>query len=107
MANDDILLVNAKVGDLAKALAYHLGLALSNNESCSTDDPSKEVKKHYVYGYQGLMDLLSIGKTTAYNILKSGAIDSAVIQRGKLIIIDSDLAMELLRLQKKKQRKRK
>lgn len=104
MGNEDILLVNASVGDLAKALAYHLGLALSDKELGTVDDPKKEVKKHYVYGYQGLCDFLKIGKTSVYKLLKSGVIDAAVTQKGKILIVDSDMVLDLLKVHKKNRR---
>jgi len=69
-------------------------------------DERKNVRKHYVYGYQGLCDLLSVGKTTVYKLLKSGAITPAIYQRGKILVVDSDMALELLDRGKKNNKKK-
>ena len=67
------------------------------------DDPEPlEVKKHLVYGLQGLCDLLSCSISTAARIKKSGVIDAAISQTGKIIVIDADLALDLLNSHKKR-----
>lgn len=67
------------------------------------DEPqSMEVKKHLVYGLQGLCDLLGCSTSTAVRIKKSGVIDAAISQTGKIIVIDADLALDLLNSHKKK-----
>lgn len=53
--------------------------------------------KVYVYGYSGLCELLNCSKPTAWRILRSGVIKKAVSQAGRKIVIDRDLALELLR----------
>ncbi len=66
-----------------------------------------EVKKHLVYGMQGLCELLGCSMTTAGRIKKSGVLDPAISQIGKVIVIDSDLALDLINTSKKrKTRKR-
>ena len=67
------------------------------------DDPEPlEVKKHLVYGLQGLCDLLGCSISTAARIKKSGVIDAAISQTGKIIVIDADLALDLLNSHKKR-----
>ena len=56
-----------------------------------------KVKKHYVYGIQGLCDLLGCSQTTAHRIKSSGVIDAAISQNGNIIVIDADLALDLLK----------
>lgn len=51
----------------------------------------------YVYGISGLANLLGCGKTKAQEIKNSGTIDDAIIQNGKKLIINADLALELLK----------
>ena len=51
-------------------------------------------QKHYVYGLKGLCSLLGCSISTAARIKQSGAIDAAVSQRGKIIVIDADLVLE-------------
>lgn len=62
----------------------------------------KSVKKHYVYGLQGLSDLLGCSLSTSARVKRSGAIDAAISQQGKIIVIDADLALDLLNVQKKR-----
>ena len=51
----------------------------------------------YAQGLDGLAELLGCSKRTAQNIKTSGKIDKAVYQEGRMIIIDADKAIELLR----------
>lgn len=59
-----------------------------------------KVKKHYVYGLQGICDLLGCSTSTATRIKRSGVIDAAVSQHGNTIIVDADLAIDLLKVRK-------
>lgn len=60
-------------------------------------EPQKEdASKHYVYGLSGLAKLLNCSIVTAHKIKKSGKIDAAVKQIGRKIIVDADLAIELI-----------
>lgn len=90
------LLLNTTLEEFIEALAEGLGLA-SQNEPIE-----KNVKKHYVYGLQGLSDLLGCSLSTSARVKKSGAIDAAISQQGKIIVIDADLALDLLNVQKKR-----
>ncbi len=58
------------------------------------------VKKHYVYGLQGICDLFGCSIATAARIKKSGLIDDAVSQVGNTIVVDADLAIDLLKVKK-------
>lgn len=53
--------------------------------------------KKLVYGIQGLADFLHCSRATAQRIKISGMLDPAISQSNRIIIIDSDLALELLR----------
>jgi hypothetical protein len=59
-----------------------------------------KVKKHYVYGLQGLCNLFGCSTATASRIKKSGVIDAAISQVGNTIIVDADLALDLLKVRK-------
>jgi hypothetical protein len=63
-------------------------------------DEGVKVKKHYVYGLQGICDLFGCSTATAARIKRSGAIDSAVSQVGNTIVVDADLALDLLKAKK-------
>jgi hypothetical protein len=52
-------------------------------------------KKRYVYGLDGLKDLLGVSKSSAEHIKKSGALDLAIYQNNRTIVIDADMALEL------------
>lgn len=69
-----------------------------------TPDPDEgvKIKKHYVYGLQGLCDLFGCSKATASRIKKSGVIDAAISQAGKMIVVDADLALDIMRVRRRK-----
>lgn len=70
----------------------------SADQACNPDLPA--VPKHYVYGLQGLADLLGCSKSQAARIKQSGVIDPAISQFKKTIIVDADLAVDLLSVRK-------
>ena len=49
---------------------------------------------HYVYGLRGIRDLLGVSHKTA-QLYKDGFLKPAVKQRGRKIVVDADLALEL------------
>lgn len=51
----------------------------------------------YVYGLSGLAKLLGVGKTTAQKLKNEGIFDAAITQTGKKIIVNSELALQLLK----------
>jgi hypothetical protein len=55
----------------------------------------KDYTEGYVYGLKGLAKLLGCSKQHAMRIKASGKLDKAIIQNGRTIIIDSQLALEL------------
>lgn len=70
------------------------------------DNDGVKVKKHYVYGLQGICDLFGCSTATASRIKKSGVIDEAVSQVGNTIVVDADLAIDLLKVRKNKSSRR-
>ena len=89
---------SATLGDLVEALQESLGLAM-------TDAPAEDTTKRLVYGYTGIKELLGCGDTAVWRLLRSGVIDAAVSKHGKIIVVDADLALELLRLNKQHTRR--
>ena len=57
-----------------------------------------------VFGLKGLSNLIGCSKSTALKFKNSGVIDKAVCQIGRKIIIDADLALELLKNKQWKKR---
>ena len=53
-------------------------------------------EKKYVYGIAGIAELFGCSKTTANAIKQSGKIDKAVIQIGRKITVDAELALSLV-----------
>jgi hypothetical protein len=59
------------------------------------DNTPKE--KRLVYGIAGIARLFNCSMTTANRIKASGKIERAVSQLGRTIIVDADLALELMK----------
>jgi hypothetical protein len=57
--------------------------------------------KRYVYGLAGIASLFGCSRTQAHRIKKSGKIDGAIKQTGRLIIVDAEKALELASRKKK------
>ncbi|MGL5277248.1 DUF3853 family protein [Myroides sp.] len=51
--------------------------------------------KRYVYGIAGIAKLFNCSISTANKIKKEGKIKKAILQYGRKIIVDADLALEL------------
>ncbi len=95
----EVLSSDSTVGDLASVMKEALGLKEPGKEIKS--DPFSSTKKHYVYGIKGLAKLLGASSSTAQRIKSSGVLDAAISQNGKIIVIDADLALDLLRISNK------
>lgn len=66
-------------------------------ESVSEQPKQEEVQKRLVYGIAGIAQLFGCSKTTANRIKASGKIDEAITQCGRMITVDADLALSLLK----------
>ena len=53
-------------------------------------------EKHYVYGLQGIQDLFGCSHVTAQHY-KDTFLCKAISQRGRKIVVDADMAMELFK----------
>jgi len=62
------------------------------------DNPSP--KKNLVYGLAGLSRLLGCSTSTAARIKKSGVLAPAIHQTGKIIVVDADLALDLMKVKR-------
>lgn len=56
---------------------------------------NKLSSKRYVYGIRGIANLFGCSISTANKIKKEGKIKEAIIQHGRKIIVDADLALKL------------
>ena len=80
--------------------ALRHGLGLGDSDPSTTQELA--AKKHYVYGRQGLADLLGCSIATVSRIKKSGVLDLAISQKGRIFVTDADMALDLLRVSKKR-----
>ena len=58
--------------------------------------PSEESCKRYVYGIAGIASLFNVSYVTACK-LKDGILQPAVLQQGRKIMCDAELAIKLFR----------
>lgn len=72
------------VGQLREAL--NISQSQNNNNS----------EKKYVYGIGGIAKLIGCSMPTACRIKKSGKLDAAIKQIGRKIIVDAQLALDIL-----------
>lgn len=54
-----------------------------------------EQERRLVYGIAGIAQIFNCSITTANRIKKSGKINKAISQRGRLIVVDANKALEL------------
>ena len=54
-----------------------------------------------IYGLKGLAELLHCSIATANRIKQEGCLDKAISQVGRKIVIDADLALELMKSSRK------
>lgn len=82
-----IPIANLSVGELIDII----------NQKKVSQPPNPKIEKKYVYGLKGLAELLGCSKTHAFKLKQSGIFDSAIIQNGKKIIVDAELALKLFK----------
>lgn len=71
-------------------------LELINQTQVTTTD-NAPTEKRYVYGLAGIAQLFNCSMTTANRVKASGKIDKAISQCGRMITVDADLALELMK----------
>lgn len=93
-------LFQATLGDLVEVMKEQLGfISEKGKDGRGNTNPSSE--KRYVYGLFGISKLFGCSQATAQRIKSSGVIDAAISQNGKIIVVDADLALDLLRVSNK------
>lgn len=81
--------IDMTAGEFAEVL-YSVMKRLSGNEE-------KVTNKRLVYGIAGIAQLFNCSMTTANRIKASGKIDKAISQTGRMITVDADLALQLIK----------
>ncbi len=75
-------------------------LFLQGNVVGSNQNNEEELaipQKKYVYGIRGIASLLGCSIASANRLKKEGIINDAIIQNGRKIITDADMALELMK----------
>lgn len=94
-------LFQSTLGDLVDVMKEELGFASeSGNDEKGNTFPSGD--KHYVRGMKELAAALHCSVSTAQRIKSSGVIDAAISQNGKVVVIDVERALDILRVSNKK-----
>lgn len=78
---------------------------LALNEQCRSMVQDQQIvsisenslNKKYVYGIRGIANLLNCSIAKANRIKKRGIIDEAIIQEGRSIMVDVELALSLIK----------
>lgn len=82
-----IRIIDLTVGQLMELLGSSKG---------TQEQAPEEVKEHHkVYGIAGIAQIFNCSMTTANRIKRSGRIDRAITQHGRIIVVDVELALEL------------
>lgn len=89
------------LGDLVEVLKEELGFA-SESGNDEKDNIFPSGGKHYVRGMKELAKALHCSISTAQRIKSSGVIDAAISQNGKVVVIDVERALDILRVSNKK-----
>lgn len=63
----------------------------------SKEDEEFTPSKRFVYGIAGIAQLFNCSMTTANRIKASGKIDKAISQSGRMITVDAELALQLMK----------
>lgn len=62
-----------------------------------TEAKEEATQRRFVYGIAGIAQLFNCSKTTANRIKASGKIDKAITQCGRMITVDADMALSLIK----------
>ncbi|WP_298615256.1 DUF3853 family protein [uncultured Odoribacter sp.] len=85
-------LFQATVGDVAKVLEEIITSSTSNESN-----KTHRADRRFAYGIKELAKVLGCSIATAQRIKSSGRLDKAISQDGRVIIVDVELALELMK----------
>ena len=80
------------VGELMEVL-----LSIVGQKTDGSDVKAADPEKKYVYGVKGLAKLLNCSISTAQRRISSGILDKCIIRTGRVIMIDRDIALAILK----------
>lgn len=85
--NPNTRIIDLTVGELMELISKHHPISIDNTPK----------EKRLMYGIAGIAQLFNCSMTTANRIKASGKIDKAISQCGRMITIDADFALELMK----------
>lgn len=85
--NPETRIIDLTVGQLMELIGKEQTVQVNNTGT----------ERKLVYGIAGIARLFNCSMTTANRIKASGRIDKAISQHGRTIIVDADLALELMK----------
>lgn len=85
--NPNTRIIDLTVGELMELLGQQQLVVVDNTPK----------EKRFVYGIAGIAQLFNCSMTTANRIKASGKINKAISQCGRMITVDADLALELMK----------
>lgn len=85
--DNDTRIIDLTVGQLKDILGQQQTVVVDNSPQ----------EKRLVYGIAGIAQLFNCSMTTANRIKSSGKIDRAISQYGRMITVDAELALELMK----------
>ena len=85
--NPDTRIIDLTVGQLMDLIGKEQSVVVDNTAN----------KKQYVYGIAGIAQIFNCSMTTANRIKANGKIGRAISQHGRMIVVDVDLALELMK----------
>lgn len=96
--NKDKTLITCSLDEFLEAISEKIDQMIAGYQ----EEPHN--KKNLVYGLAGLSQLLGCSISTAARIKKSGVLDPAIRQTGKIIVVDADLALDLMKIKRRRKR---
>lgn len=87
MINPETRIIDLTVGQLMELIGKEQTVQVNNTDT----------ERKLVYGIAGIARLFNCSMTTANRIKASGRIDKAISQHGRTIIVDADIALELMK----------
>ena len=91
MNNINTRLIDLTVGQLAEIIDAAVAESIARHNNAAPQN----AQKWLVYGIKGIADLFGVSERQARNIKSSGVISQAVRQKGRTIITDAELALQL------------
>lgn len=85
--DNDTRIIDLTVGQLKDILGQQQTVVVDNSPQ----------EKKLAYGIAGIAQIFNCSMTTANRIKASGRIDRAISQYGRMITVDVDLALELMK----------